>query len=381
MSSEIIIQDEYKKISYENDLLEIYKLLLSIRNIVKVDQLNGEIDYLNDAEKIIKILESAARNIKEFPLHFTLNIETNAFVKNWINALKNKMYIKNKGFNYNIQKNTNDFITVLSTAHGIIKYFNEKEKKRDDSKNNSNEYKLLTEKFRSLDITYDNFIAAQELTKNIAEIRVNLDENLKQSDRVKEIFSSIENQYKGFNAFVEKNYNDETKKIYDEIYKNEYGLADKYRKYASIIFLAIALIATINFLIPTIEGSINFFKIGEFKTTPIDVLFFLKTIFMLLLTAPGWYYAKESTKHRQVGYKAKIISAELTALPYYLTDLEVEDRREMRMKMVDKFFGQELYNDKKSENTDLNEQTKATTEAIKTVNALLSKSNKPSDNG
>ncbi|MDI9660691.1 hypothetical protein [Acinetobacter nosocomialis] len=357
MSSEIIIRDEHKKISYENNLLEIYKLLLIIRNIVRVDQLNGEIDYLNDAEKIIKDFENAARCIKLFPLYFTINIDVKAYVDNWIKSLKDKMHLKDGGLNYNIQKHTGDFITVLSTANGIIKYFNQKGINRDISLTNSNDYNLLNEKFRSIDITYDNFLAAQELTKSIADIRDNLDENLKQSDRVKEIYSSIENQYKGFNAFIEKNYNDETKKIYDDIYKNEYGLADKYRKYASIIFLTIALIATINFLIPTIEGSLNFFKSGEFKTTPIDMLFFLKTIFMLLLTAPGWYYAKESAKHRQVGYKAKIISAELTALPYYLADLEVEKRHEMRMKMADKFFGQELYNDKKSDNSNVNEQT------------------------
>nr|WP_307887420.1 hypothetical protein [Acinetobacter seifertii] len=100
---------------------------------------------------------------------------------------------------------------------------------------------------------------------------------------------------------------------------------------------------------------------------------------MLLLTAPGWYFAKESAKHRQVAYKAKIISSELTALPYYLADLEVKDRHEMRMKMADKFFGQELYNDKKSDSSNVSEQTKATTEAIKTINALLIKSSKMSD--
>ncbi|HFG6990771.1 hypothetical protein U2E86_15325 [Acinetobacter baumannii] len=102
---------------------------------------------------------------------------------------------------------------------------------------------------------------------------------------------------------------------------------------------------------------------------------------MLLLTAPGWYFARESAKHRQVAYKAKVISSELTALPFYLADLEVQDRREMRMKMADKFFGQELYSDKKSEASDLSEQTKATTETIKTINTLLSKPNKPNDNG
>lgn len=379
MSDETTKLDEYQKNIYENNLLEIYKLLLILRNVVKIGKMNGEISPLNNSEKLIEEFVLAANYIRQFPLYFPPESQVAAYVQSWLAQLQDVMYQTNGIFNSHILKSQNDLMSVSATTKLIIDYYNQNSESKDLTLSRSLEYKILVEKFRSYDITYDNILAARELGNDIDEIRNNLHENLKQSDKVKEIFSSIENQYQGFNAFVEKNYNDETKKVYDEIYKNEYGLADKYRKYASIIFLIIALIATLNFLIPTIEGSINFFKNGVFATSPIDVLFFLKTIFMLLLTAPGWYFARESAKHRQVSYKAKIISAELTALPYYLADLEAEKRHEMRMKMTDKFFGQELYNDKKSDNSNVNEQTKATTEAIKTINTLLGKAIKPGE--
>ncbi|MDV7405820.1 hypothetical protein R4468_13590 [Acinetobacter baumannii] len=379
MSDETSKLDEYQKNLYENNLLEIYKLLLILRNVVKIGKMDGEIGPFNDPEKLIEEFVMAAGYIKQLPLYFSYDSKVSDEVQSWLVQLKEALFLSNGIFNPNVLKNQKNLMSVLAIAESIVNYFNQNSEVKNTSFSRSHEYKLLAEKFRSYDITFDNILSARELSINIEEIRTNLEENLKQSDRVKEIFTSIENQYQGFNAFVEKNHNDETKKIYDEVYKNEYGLADQYRKYAIRVFLTIAVIAIFNFLIPTIEGSINFFKGRGFTTSPIDTLFFLRTIFMLLLTAPGWYFARESAKHRQVAYKAKILSAELSALPFYLADLDLKDRHEMRMKMADKFFGQELYNDKKSDSSNVSEQTKATTEAIKTINALLSKSSKPSD--
>ncbi|MGC9660643.1 hypothetical protein BFR77_01075 [Acinetobacter pittii] len=379
MSDKTTELDEYQKNFYENNLLEIYKLLLIIRNIVKVEKLDGEISHLEDQEQLIEEFEIAAGYIKQLPLYFGPDSEISEKVQSWLVQLREDLYLSNGIFNPNILKVQKNLASVLTTAQAIRNYFDQKSEIKNTSLLRSHEYNLLNEKFRSYDITYENTLKARELSTNIEEIRTKLEDNLKQSDRVKEIFTSIENQHQGFNAFFEKNHNDETKKIYDEVYKSEYSLADQYRKYAIWVFLTIAVIAIFNFLIPTIEGSINFFNNKGFTTSPIDTLFFLRTIFMLLLTAPGWYFARESAKHRQVAYKAKIVSAELSALPFYLADLDLKDRHEMRMKMADKFFGQELFNDKKSDSSNVSEQAKATAEAIKTLNALLNKSSKPSD--
>ncbi len=376
MSDETKKIDELQKNLYENNLLEIYKLLLILRNIVKFEKINRRDFYLNDPDKLIEEFVTGASYIKEIPLYFSPDTEISDLVQDWLVRLNEVMYQAHGVFNSYVLKSQKDLITVRLIVEEIINYFNNNKEPKAPFNSKSYENKLIAERFRSLDITYDNILMAKELSANLEQIKINFNENLKQSENVKEIFTAIENQYHGFNAFVEKNYNDETKKIYDAIYKHEYGLADNYRNYATIVFIIIAIIATLNFLVPTIEGIINYFKIGEFKTSPIDVLFFLKAIFMLLLTAPGWYFARESSKHRQVAYKAKIISSELSALPFYLADLDVEDRREMRKKMADKFFGQELYNDKKNETTDLSEQTKATTETLKVVSTLLNQQSK-----
>lgn len=379
MSDEISKLDEYQKNLYENNLLEIYKLLLILRNVVKLGKIDGEIGPFNDAEKLIEEFVKAAEYIKQFPLYFSHDSEVSDDVQSWLVQLKEVLFLTNGIFNPNILKSQKNLMSVLAIAESIVNYFDKNNEVKNTVFSRSHEYKLLAEKFRSYDITFDNNLSARELSNNIDEIRKNLEENLKQSDRVKEVFTSIENQYQGFNAFVEKNYNDETKKIYTEIYTAEYKLANAYRDYAICVFIFFAAIACFNFFLPTVEGIINFFKIGKFQTTSVDIYFFVKTVFLLLLTAPGWYFTRESAKHRQVAYKAKIVSAELAALPFYLADLDLKDRHEMRMKMADKFFGQELYNDKKSETSDFSEQTKATTETLKVVTTLLNQQSKNPD--
>ncbi|MDC5205977.1 hypothetical protein OHW58_17765, partial [Acinetobacter baumannii] len=71
MSDETSKLDEYQKNLYENNLLEIYKLLLILRNVVKIGKMDGEIGPFNDPEKLIEEFVMAAGEIKQLPLYFS----------------------------------------------------------------------------------------------------------------------------------------------------------------------------------------------------------------------------------------------------------------------------------------------------------------------
>lgn len=87
------------------------------------------------------------------------------------------------------------------------------------------------------------------------------------------------------------------------------------------------------------------------------------------LTTPAWYLARESSKHRKVAYKAQMLGTELASFPLYAREFKDEDRLELRKHLADRFFGQELYNDSKTNSNSDNsiEQIKLLTEANKVL--------------
>ena len=91
------------------------------------------------------------------------------------------------------------------------------------------------------------------------------------------------------------------------------------------------------------------------------------------LTTPAWYLTKESANHRKVAYKAQMLGTELAAFPLYAKEFKDADRLELRKRLADRFFGQELYNDAKSVQTsDYSlEQIKLMTEANKVLTEAL----------
>lgn len=98
------------------------------------------------------------------------------------------------------------------------------------------------------------------------------------------------------------------------------------------------------------------------------------------ISLPAWYLTKESSRHRLVSYKARILGTELAAFPHYVKELSDDQRKDIRISVMDKFFGQELYRENsKSDSPDINEQTKAVTEALKLVTATLETSKKVSN--
>ncbi|MCF1333629.1 hypothetical protein NMM48_11000 [Acinetobacter baumannii] len=370
---------DYQKLIYTNTLLNLYRIYLILRNICFHDK--SETNILIDKHLEFDLFDDTADRLSQFPLFFLPSIDINNKLVKWSSALNEIIPSSSDRINLDILNEEKNSNTIFRITGEINSYYTKKPNIIKSTPEKALFHSTLLPRFESLKLTYNNGLDQLRLKNAINEAKRELATVTNQSAELKQTISDFKTTHSSFNAFVEKNYNDATKHIYDNIFKTENKLANDYRKFAISVFLIIAIIAGFNFILPTVLGLKSYFNDKGFNVPPVDTFFFVKTVFMLLLTAPGWYFARESAKHRQVAYKAKVISSELTALPFYLADLEVQDRREMRMKMADKFFGQELYSDKKSEASDLSEQTKATTETIKTINTLLSKPNKPNDNG
>lgn len=380
MSDETYSAENSSEINFTANVLELYRIFLILRNLSY--NLNTEIQFdgINSSE-LFKEFEQTASRISDFTLFYKPESNLKDSVERLYFEIKEIINPYNSIFNTSVFNHYDDFDIIWRVTNEIKEIYLSNKSNYSKSTESTNYFFKTKPQFESIKATYDSFLDTIKVKDELNRISSDLTNVLNKSTELDKLIDDFEKSHISFKVFEEKQFNDETKKIYDNIYIAEYRLANAFRDYAICSFIIIAGIACFNFLLPTLEGIINFFKIGKFQTTPVDIYFFVKTIFLLLLTAPGWYFTRESSKHRQVAYKAKIISSELSALPYYLADLNEKDRHEMRMKMADKFFGQELYNDKKSDSSNVSEQTKATTEAIKTINALISKPNKPTDNG
>lgn len=356
---------------YKNHLLNLFRTFLILRNLAfnGITVLNNE----TETQNVYAAFDKTAVTIRQYPLFFYPSKKLNLLLEEWCNKLNKYVPASSNVIDANLLNIDDNLFQIYTIKDEILEHYTYRENVSHGNDKRREYYQKVRPEFDSISIFYNNAIDAIKLEKEIKDIRSQWETVLEDSTNLKELIKEFQDKFTSFNVFEEKQFNEKTKQIYTEIYNSEYQLANNFRNYAIAIFLSIGAVAIICFVLPLIIGVINYFKINEFKSPEPNSFFFIKSVFMLLLTAPGWYFARESAKHRQVAYKAKIISSELSALPYYLADLEEKDRHEMRMKMADKFFGQELYNDKKSDSSNVSEQTKATTEAIKTINALLSK--------
>lgn len=362
---------------FHNHLISLHRILLILRNLCTIEK--KALENLNiDTDEFLSNLSHIIYSIREFPLYFPASEKIIQITFEWNERLEKTLNITPLEVmsSYSLFKEEGAFSKVESIVKDIYTYISEYANNKNTTLLTNNEYRIFDQILKRQEITFNNALDEKRLSDEIEKLKEKLKKDQKLSESVNNAYEEIKKQHSSFTAFVEQNYNNATKKIYEEIFETENNLANTYRSYAIKVFGVIAFIACIMFLTPWWFGVLHWTRTYEFKTAPVDTLFFVKSVFMLLLTAPGWYFARESTKHRQVAYKAKTISAELSALPYYLADLDEEKRHEMRMKMADKFFGQELYSEKKSEANDLSEQTKATTETLKVVTTLLSQQSK-----
>ena len=233
---------------------------------------------------------------------------------------------------------------------------------------------------------HDKFKINQDL---IDQHKTQLSELEHQNQEVREKYQYIEKAFKEFekkhaayNEVVDVDSNGRLKKLYDDIYVQEITLADDYRKWALWIFAAVGGFLLIGFLIVSVQNW-NHLRNPSFIEIKLGWDSLFKTLMLFSLTTPAWYLTKESSKHRQVAYKAKMLGTELAAFPLYAREFKDEERLELRKRLADRFFGQELYgaSNSKSDNSAssteqiklLAEMNKVTVEAIKVQQTLLGK--------
>jgi hypothetical protein len=241
------------------------------------------------------------------------------------------------------------------------------------------------------------------VTKNLQELRKDLERTDVEFKKLYKEFSNVSSKEKEINALEDKGQkvlkeledkkitlnqmidteaNSSLLKLYMVIASQEEKIADKYRIWALWIFAAIGSFLLIGFLIVSIQNW-NHLRNPSFIEIKLGWDSLFKTLMLFSLTTPAWYLTKESSKHRQVAYKAKMLGTELAAFPLYAREFKDEDRLELRKNLADRFFGQELYGssnpkaDNSASSTEqiklLAEMNKVTVEAIKVQQTLLGK--------
>lgn len=201
----------------------------------------------------------------------------------------------------------------------------------------------------------------------------NILDNLVQTERAQNVANQIIEDLKtkndAYSQLIDEDSNSRIKTLYTEIYNDEIKLANKYRNWALLIFVAVGVILLFGFLNLSIQNW-NHLRNSSYIHIPFGWDSLLKTLMLFSLTTPAWYLTRESSKHRKVAYKAKILGTELASFPLYAREFKDEDRLELRKALSDRFFGQELYGDLQTKNSSLDnslEQIKLLTEANKVL--------------
>jgi len=182
------------------------------------------------------------------------------------------------------------------------------------------------------------------------------------------IIEELKNKNFAYNQLIDEHSNSQIGQLYIDIYSDEIKIADKYRNWALGIFAIIGTILILGFLNISIQNW-NHLRDSTYIHIPLGWESLIKTLMLFSLTTPAWYLARESSKHRKVAYKARMLGTELASFPLYAREFKDEDRLELRKHLADRFFGQELYNDSKADSNSDNslEQVKLLTEANKVL--------------
>lgn len=183
------------------------------------------------------------------------------------------------------------------------------------------------------------------------------------------LFEDLKNKNSAYSQLIDEDSNKRIFDLYHEIYDDEIKVANKYRNWALIIFAIIGTVLLVGFLNLSIQNW-NHLRDSSYIHIPFGWDSLLKTIMLFSLTTPAWYLTRESSKHRKVAYKAKILGTELASFPLYAREFKDEDRLELRKALSDRFFGQELYGDVKMKNSSSDssvEQIKLLKEANKVL--------------
>ncbi|OAL75923.1 hypothetical protein [Acinetobacter terrae] len=242
---------------------------------------------------------------------------------------------------------TSDLIALNEISGKILKsisiteQFNEVMKNiKDQDIQDIKEIVLLKNVIEKFDFLENEYHRLEERRQNIEELNIGMLASQKEAQR---IVDELKDKNEAFNQLIDDKSNAEIKTLYEKIYDDEIKLADKYRNWALLIFVVIGAFLLLGFLNLSIQNW-NHLRDSSYIHIPFGWDSLLKTLMLFSLTTPAWYLTRESSKHRKVAYKAKMLGTELASFPLYAREFKDEDRLELRKSLADRFFGQELYN-------------------------------------
>ncbi|MFI9457668.1 hypothetical protein [Acinetobacter sp. NPDC052428] len=224
----------------------------------------------------------------------------------------------------------------------------------------------------NIDIESKNIIKLEKTLSTIKNQQEQLNKEhsafLKNYEEMESIFADLKNKNSAFSQLIDEQSNSQIGQLYRDIYNREIDIADQYRNWALGIFAIVGIILVLGFLNISIQNW-NHLKDSSYIHIPLGWESLIKTLMLFSLTTPAWYLARESSKHRKVAYKAQMLGTELASFPLYAREFKDEERLELRKHLADRFFGQELYNDSKTNSNSDNslEQVKLLTEANKVL--------------
>lgn len=338
-------------------ILKIQKYLLTFRNILEFTKKSESenVKLLDEIKHTLILLEDSS-------IYFSDDSSDLELTKDILKKLRNLT-----------PHNHITYDDIVLNSHKIIdllKIINEKFKQNSISNDESTSNFFLNQ-FKLNTTTADIDFFSNQSRDKIDNIKYELKNTVESYEKINKIYESIKNKNEKFNYFIDAENNEALKKLYDEIYDKENKVADDYRRYAVIIFIFVAFLVFFIILAGIMQNLSYIQEPDKYFPIKYDWGHFIRFLGIFSLTVPAWYFTKESSRHRLVAYKAKILGTELTAFPHYVKELSNEERINMRKELAGKFFGQELYSDKSKDNSV--EQSKVTIDALKTVTSLLSK--------
>ena len=325
-------------------------------------------NYIND---LLNYLNYSAIDNKKIDL---LSEESFDFVEDFYNKVSNPVIFLKENNNERMDTPLYSFNVNFYT---MLKDYKKKEKLIEDSdsriaqaveKNGeySAEIKKYIQNFKDKKVEFDTLVSNLFISKQLVEVAV---KRIKANET---FINEIEGLY----------INNETRKVYEDLYKDEVKIANRFRNGALLIYLLLGGFATISLYLLLFSNTHSDWVI---RLSDPDKLL-IKIPLILTLIFIGIYFSIEGDKHRRIANQARQTMKELHAFTSYSTDIQ-DKIPEIKIKLADKYFGKTLYESEKNGSTDtdifktLVEQTKVTTDLVKTLKSSMTPSTSNQDPG
>jgi len=357
------------------NITQLYKKLINLKNSLNVES------YLtdkNDTNKVIiqdliANLTNTLNSLEQSFAYFDASDSDYKLTSDWLNNLNN-LIPENEKLSF-VLENQSALLAFLKKIRDHFSRINRIEEI------DENTYVNLTNNLHAIKIESDTNALSRITNLQIKDIKNELSKTKDSYEAVNKIYDDIKEKNENFSILIDSENNTTLKKLYDEIYSTENVLANSYRRYAIVNFGVVGILVLLIILAGIFQNIAFIYDPKSYTQVKYEFSHLIRFLGIFSLTIPAWYFSKESSRHRLVAYKAKILGTELAAFPHYVKELSNEERINMRKDLAEKFFGQELYTDKNNNATASVEQSKVTVDALKTVTSLLSGKGSSSGSG